>query len=61
MSYGVSYPVVDESLAGFLLLVFAFAICVAVAVGVGGYLGVLEPSTILEQVSRFAIDHAVAE
>lgn len=61
MSYGVSYPVVDESLAGFLLLVFAFAVCVAVVVGVGSYLGVLEPSTILEQVGRFAIDHAVVE
>lgn len=55
MSYGVSYPVVDESSAGLLLLVFA----VAVTVGVGSYLGVIEPSTILEQVGRFAIDHAV--
>lgn len=26
MPDGVSYPVVDESLAGFLLLVFAFAV-----------------------------------
>lgn len=59
MSYGVSYPVVDESLAGFLLLVFAFAVGVAVAAGVGSYLGVLEPSAIVEQVGRFAIDHAV--
>lgn len=61
MSYRVSYPVVDESLAGFLLLVFTFAVCVAVVVGVGNYLGVLEPSTILEQVGRFAIDHAIVE
>lgn len=60
MSYRVSYPVVDESLAGFLLLVFAFAVGVAVAVGVGSYLGVLEPSAVVEQVGRFAIDHAVA-
>lgn len=60
MSYRVSYPVVDEALANFLLLVFVFATCVVVAVGVGSYLGVLDAAVVVEQLGRFVIDHAFA-
>jgi hypothetical protein len=60
MSYRVSYPVVDEALANFLLLVLVFAVSVVVAVGVGSYFGVLDSAVIVEQMGRFVIDHAFA-
>lgn len=56
MVYGVSQPVVDEALASFLFFVLVLVVTVAVAVGLGSYLGIVEMQTLLEQLSRFAID-----
>lgn len=59
MSYRVSDPVIDEALSSFLLFVLVLVVSVAVVVSVGSYLGVLEPSTIVERMGGFAIDLAV--
>lgn len=58
MAYRVSQPVVDEALTSFLLFVLVLVVTVAVAVGVGSYLGIVEIQTLLEQLSRFAMNLA---